>query len=992
MTGTRNHGATVAAFNKLNPGVGDPVPYPPSPPRPRTSGQGGGDVQPPEIHHPRSPRPPRLRHPLLSTHEPDPPPAQLKTEQVVRKVRSLDLASAAGLSGTSYKTLRMWFLENDKTSDALTVVLNHILAANVPQPIINLLNAGRGVAIPKSENDVRPVVVGHAITRLLGSLSPTSVRDDAASFFTRPVALQFGRSLPGGTELMAATIGAYLDEHPDAIVCSSDAKNAFNTWSRTAMWSQLRTHFPSLYAFVRLVYGSSSTILFPDPLGNMDVVMNSVGSRQGCSLGSFLYCLAIHEPLSQLQREFPDLLILGYADDVAICGESTLVIKAYHRWAFLYSDALQGELRHDKGKIYAPSVTRAALLKASPPTDIPVVHDGIRVLGAPIGSDSFILSFVDKHLTDLEDTFITLGRMPHLQSQFVLAQRSLAHRTTHLLRNLPHGGDPIRFASCRARYNQLMLQVPRRITGRAHLDSRAEELCGFVTRHGGLGLRTWQRAADSAFLASYVSACFHLPSLFPNLTHHFPDVRSLVPCLPGSLISLQPNTPVIKCPSRRAAAAAAALVRLLPSAPGLLELLTPRDLPPRQLQFQLSAPSDDHAYVNFASALVNPSDPHAVRHQAYYRSSCGDSHTFGTVPTDTHTTHSNAVFSVMTARKLLLPLPKYQKDQACVCPSCKSSQPDPFGDHAVVCKGNLTTRTRRWHDPLVQCFLTVCRTAGHRAKDEVSNHMVLVGFRPDVAIYHPTGDTVTDVRTCDPMLLPEASLVNGAAAAHGERIKDNKWRPYCDAQGDRFVALACESGGRLGLSLLGLLSELTGSSGGSRGECSALTTWSLQRLHNQNMAGVAALIIDQAPVPTGPASLAQSGILSFAAPPAKRHCLSSRSRVTNTHSRPSWAPSNLPPGPLRDPAISDPNAHPFAAYNPIAFPPVLGPHGPFLLPPDFNTLLTHTRSPEAPRPLHSPAQYQNHYQNLHQNTSQPELNQTPAGREGVFPSPILVPV
>ena len=87
--------------------------------------------------------------------------------------------------------------------------------------------------------------------------------------------------------------------------------------------------------------------------------------------------------------------------------------------------------------------------------------------------------------------------------------------------------------------------------GRVELDSRAEELYGFATRLGGLGFRTWQRTADPAFLASYVSACYQLPSLFPDLAHHFPDVRVLVPCQPGSSISLLDNSPVVACPSRR---------------------------------------------------------------------------------------------------------------------------------------------------------------------------------------------------------------------------------------------------------------------------------------------------------------------------------------------------------------------------------------------------------------------------------------------------------
>ena len=36
-------------------------------------------------------------------------------------------------------------------------------------------------------------------------------------------------------------------------------------------------------------------------------ILNAVGSRQGCSLGSLLYCIAIHPLLLKLQSEYLNL-------------------------------------------------------------------------------------------------------------------------------------------------------------------------------------------------------------------------------------------------------------------------------------------------------------------------------------------------------------------------------------------------------------------------------------------------------------------------------------------------------------------------------------------------------------------------------------------------------------------------------------------------------------------------------------------------------------
>ena len=120
---------------------------------------------------------------------------------------------------------------------------------------------------------------------------------------------------------------------------------------------------------------------------------NSVGSRQGCSLGSLLYCIAIQPLLLQLRQEFPDLLILAFCDDVHFVGNPTQASKAYKRYKFLYSSVLQGELRDDKGTIYSPNMEAVDLLTASLPLGMPIVKEGVRILGAPVGNSLFWESF-----------------------------------------------------------------------------------------------------------------------------------------------------------------------------------------------------------------------------------------------------------------------------------------------------------------------------------------------------------------------------------------------------------------------------------------------------------------------------------------------------------------------------------------------------------------------------------------------------------------------
>ena len=160
------------------------------------------------------------------------------------------------------------------------------------------------MAIPKNENgDLRPIVVGRAILRLIGSAAVRHLSADIQKFFLHPRALQFWVGVSGDCGLMAAAVNLHLQCFPDHIVC--DAKNAFNSWCRSKLWKPLQKYFPSLFPFVKMVYGEASSIIFHEDGVGDTAVQNSVGSRQGCSLGSFLYCLAIDLVLVTITRRIP---------------------------------------------------------------------------------------------------------------------------------------------------------------------------------------------------------------------------------------------------------------------------------------------------------------------------------------------------------------------------------------------------------------------------------------------------------------------------------------------------------------------------------------------------------------------------------------------------------------------------------------------------------------------------------------------------------------
>ena len=470
-------GQITKTFRLLNPQVGDDVPVADSPSQ--RACQGGGDTaahweaqireaQRRDVELVRgglsrstSQRRPLEPPPQLTT----PPAIQFTVDQIIERVRRSSTSSAGGPSGTDYKTLRSWFAEHDEISENSTAVINLIAAGRIPDSVNQLFIAGRGVAIPKNDKgDLRPIVVGHVILRLIGSVAVRHLSADIQDYFLSPSAVQFGVGVSGGCELMASAINLHLQRFPEHIDISCDARNAFNSWCRSKLWKPLHKHFPSLYAFVKMVYGGASNILFfEDGVGDT-TVPNSVGSRQGCSLGSFLYCLAIHPYLLRLRSEFPDLLIVAYCDDVHIIGPPDRAIEAYERWAYMYVNELQGELRDDKGVTYSPVVSEAHLRQLGLPASMPVTSSGVRILGAPVGTVEFCQTFATEVLSEITKDFDVLGRMPSLQAQLLVATKSVVHRVNHLLRNIP-GGEVSLFGDIAASYDSSVLSVIHRVAG-----------------------------------------------------------------------------------------------------------------------------------------------------------------------------------------------------------------------------------------------------------------------------------------------------------------------------------------------------------------------------------------------------------------------------------------------------------------------------------------------------------------------------------------------
>ena len=876
---TPSPGVLTASLQKLHPQVGDLAPTPPQPPW--TKGQGGGDREPTttpwlewrsrmaKLDMAAATRRARAHLNVLDT-TPSDSPISFTVEEVIKRVRRGDNGSAGGPGGLGYRTLKLWFSKNDFLSESLTRIINMIAAGDVSTEAQELLNASRGIGIPKDdEGNLRPIAVGHLLLRLIGSMALNSLSSQVQDFF-QPA--QFGVGTPNGCELMIHAISARLKLHPGDICISCDVKNAFNSFDRNKIWSSLHKHFPSLEPFVRLAYWDTSSVLFAEPGDEATEIKSSVGSRQGCSLGSFLYALAIHEDLLSLRQMFPACHITAYADDLSIVGPPSQAIQAYRQWSYMYGVSLQGELRDDKGAAFSRNLNATALQALGLPTDVKVSQDGIKVLGAPIGSTQFATIFIEKKLSELELHLDIVGRMTLHHAQHALVTKSLQHRISFLFRCVPCG-DRGTFETFANRYDKALRSIPMRICHHLDLSSTAIQLIHLPPYLGGLGYRRWMDVADAAFLASYCFARYWVPKFFPSLQPAFPDARY------PDFASIE--TSAYQDRAREAAAAYLRIQHMGGISVSDRLCITDKDNKKERslhhIQRDLTEVGDTYRASLLELSLRSSSQPRDQQRLAYHLSARADSLSFSAIPFDSDTKLSNRTLQVAMSLRLLEPILPFSENLPSTlrlqCPCCLSYGAGPQGDgakqflaskkdvdhwgyHAYRCyvAGN-PARTSAHHDKIALIWFRLLRHAGFIVKYEPRSQVLNSEKRPDVMIEHNSGKKEhLDVRTCDPLLrgsgtpvFTRCSETPGTAADLGANFKNKSWKEIVELQGDTFIPLCHETPGFIGDAALHLLGRAAARFSSSNPQRNAFKTFWLTRLHVANIRGVAETIQQHMP-------------------------------------------------------------------------------------------------------------------------------------------------
>ncbi|KAL0227242.1 hypothetical protein P9112_014566 [Eukaryota sp. TZLM1-RC] len=197
------------------------------------------------------------------------------------------------------------------------------------------LTAARLVALVKpgksnKPDGVRPIAMGESFTRLLSSHIFNRISTKARDYL-KP--FQFGIKTIEGASVASITSDIFFNSQQHQYIFNLDFKNAFNSVKRNCIYDVLIQAFPELSAYSYLFYGKKSDLIF-----DSFTLKSSSGVKQGDPLGPLLFCLAIHNTIEKTQKEFPELRIVAYMDDISIIGSYESICRVSKDIAAKYKD------------------------------------------------------------------------------------------------------------------------------------------------------------------------------------------------------------------------------------------------------------------------------------------------------------------------------------------------------------------------------------------------------------------------------------------------------------------------------------------------------------------------------------------------------------------------------------------------------------------------------------------------------------------------------
>ena len=225
--------------------------------------------------------------------------------------------------------------------------------------------------------------------------------------------------------------------------------------------------------------------------------------------------------MQRLTDAHPGLLVKAFADDLCATGPVEICAQSYDTLRHDAASSCNLNLNMTKCYIYSPGSDLTSLDLPALPAAVPRVpcDQGLVLLGAPIGSDTFIASHLRAQLTDLQRHVDRALLLRSVQDTFHILEKCIIPKQTHILRMLPPHATwsfAASFDRCIEGAFDRLCMLPE---GTVYHTEHARHQLHLPRREGGLGLLSADLIRTAAFFSSVATTSAIVAHLQADLEH-----------------------------------------------------------------------------------------------------------------------------------------------------------------------------------------------------------------------------------------------------------------------------------------------------------------------------------------------------------------------------------------------------------------------------------------------------------------------------------------
>jgi hypothetical protein len=274
--------------------------------------------------------------------------------------------------------------------------------------------------IALKKKDVRPIVVGLSLRRLVSKLMNSYAIDRLSNLFSP---IELGVGVAGSVEAAVHAARRYVDNlSGDEAVVKLDFRNAFNTLRRDSILEAIHATLPEVYSYVHASYASPSHLSLAE-----NIIISNEGIQQGDPIGPLLFCLTLQPVLSRCGSE----LRIAYLDDITLGGSlGSLSVEV----DCLQRDASEIGLSLNVSKCEIISDNNSSLMSSSLSQFITVNRKDAMLLGSSLLRGVAMDTELNIRVLNLKSATSRLKLLPSHDALVILKHSLSIPKVLHILR------------------------------------------------------------------------------------------------------------------------------------------------------------------------------------------------------------------------------------------------------------------------------------------------------------------------------------------------------------------------------------------------------------------------------------------------------------------------------------------------------------------------------------------------------------------------------